>query len=375
MSEDGQKPIVVDNGSGMVKAGYGGEDAPCAVFSSIIGRPKNNAGMIGGDSKEVFIGEEAQQKRGVLKLSYPIEHGIVKDWDDMKLIWKHTFFNELRDEPSEHPILLTEAPLNPKVNREQMCKIMFEEYDVPALYIQIQAVLSLYAAGRTTGVVVDSGDGVTHTVPIFEGFQIPHAIDKIMMAGRDMTNWMVKILKDSGYYLDSAAEREVVKDIKEKLAYVADDYEAECKKAEGGECNADYTLPDGNIVTIGKQRFQCPELLFNPSLDGKEFDGIHKLTFNTIANCDLDVRKDLYQNIILSGGTTMFEKLGERLYKEMKELAPAAMRVKVISSPDRKYMVWKGGATLSTLGSFKSMWITKAEYEEVGEAIVHKKCI
>ena len=127
----------------MVKAGYGGEDAPCAVFSSIIGRPKNNAGMIGGDSKEVFIGEEAQQKRGVLKLSYPIEHGIVKDWDDMKLIWKHTFFNELRDEPSEHPILLTEAPLNPKVNREQMCKIMFEEYDVPALYIQIQAVLSL----------------------------------------------------------------------------------------------------------------------------------------------------------------------------------------------------------------------------------------
>lgn len=377
MSDGGdQKPIVIDNGSGMVKAGYGGEDAPCAVFSSIIGRPKGAQIMMGGDDKQVFIGEEAQQKRGVCNLSYPIEHGIVKSWDDMKLIWQHTFSNELRDSPSEHPVLLTEAPLNPKQNREQMCKIMFEEYDVPSMYIQIQAVLSLYAAGRTTGVVVDSGDGVTHTVPIFEGFQIPHAIDKIMLAGRDMTKWMVKILKDSGYYLETGAEQEIVKDIKENLSYVAEDYDEECKKAESGsELDKSYTLPDGNIVTISKQRFQCPELLFNPSLDGKEFGGIHQLTYNTIMNCDLDVRKELYGNIILSGGTTMFEGLGGRLYKEMKALAPGTMKVKVIASPDRKFMVWKGGATLSTLASFSSMWITKADYEEFGESVVHRKCI
>ena len=175
MSDGGeeQRPIVIDNGSGVVKAGYGGDDHPSSVFATIIAKPKSKAIMVGGKSggdDEYFIGDEAQQKRGICIVNYPIEHGIIKDWDDMKKIWQHTFYNELRDTPSEHPVLLTEAPLNPKTNREQMCKIMFEEYEVPAMYIQIQAVLSLYAAGRTTGIVVDSGDGVTHTVPFFEGY-------------------------------------------------------------------------------------------------------------------------------------------------------------------------------------------------------------
>lgn len=308
-------------------------------------------------------------------MSYPIEHGIIQDWDDMKKIWGHTFYNELRDTPSEHPVLLTEAPLNPKTNREQMAKIMFEEYEVPAMYIQIQAVLSLYAAGRTTGIVVDSGDGVTHTVPIFEGYQIPHAIDKIMLAGRDLTTWMQKILKDNNYNFDTSAEREIVRDMKEKMCYVAENYEEELKKSESGtELMKSYTLPDGNVCEFSNQRFRCPELLFNPALNGKEFGGVHKLTYQSIMNCDLDVRKDLYGNVILSGGTTMFDGFGERLYKEMKELAPATMKVKVIASPDRKYMVWKGGSTLSTLSTFGSMWITKADYEEFGETVVHRKC-
>lgn len=380
MSEGGEdsRPIVIDNGSGVVKAGYGGDDHPCSVFSSIIAKPKTQQIMVGGNGGsegEYFIGDEAQQKRGVCKVNYPIEHGIIQDWDDMKKIWQHTFSNELRDTPSEHPVLLTEAPLNPKTNREQMCKIMFEEYEVPAMYIQIQAVLSLYAAGRTTGIVVDSGDGVTHTVPIFEGYQIPHAIDKIMLAGRDMTTWMVKILKDSGYNYDTSAEREIVRDMKEKMCYVAEDYEAELKKAESGsELQKQYTLPDGNICEFAVQRFKTPEYLFNPALNGKEFGGVHKLTYNSIMNCDLDVRKDLYANIILSGGTTMFDGFGERLYKEMKELAPGTIKVKVIASPDRKYMVWKGGSTLSSLSTFSSMWITKADFEEFGETVVHRKC-
>lgn len=293
----------------------------------------------------------------------------------MKKIWQHTFYNELRDQPSEHPVLLTEAPLNPKTNREQMAKIMFEEYDVPAMYIQIQAVLSLYAAGRTTGIVVDSGDGVTHTVPIFEGYQIPHAIDKIMLAGRDITTWMQKILKDDNYNFDTSAERETVRSMKEKMCYVSENYEDELKKAgPGSELEKSYTLPDGNVCTFSIQRFKTPEYLFDPSLNGKELRGVHKLTFDSIMNCDLDVRKDLYNNIILSGGTTMFEGFGERLYKEIKELCPATMKVKVIANPDRKFMVWKGGSTLSTLSTFGSMWITKADYEEFGETVVHRKC-
>lgn len=378
MSEDGDrpKPLVVDNGSGVVKAGYGGDEAPQCVFPSIIAYPKHSGILVGGgNEKDFFVGDEAQAKRGVCKVKYPIAHGMIEDWDDMRKIWAHTFYNELRESPADHPVLLTEAPLNPKANREQMCKIMFEDYDVPSMYIQIQAVLSLYSAGRTTGIVVDSGDGVTHTVPIFEGYQIPHAVDKILLAGRDLTDYMVRILKDDNYNFETSAEKETVRDMKETLCYVAEDYEAELKKAsESTEVEKSYTLPDGNVCKFSVQRFKCPEFLFNPELGGKELRGVHKLTFDSIMTCDLDVRKDLYSNIILSGGTTMFEGFGERLYKEIKALAPQTMKVKVIASPNRKYAVWIGGSTLSTLSTFAGMWITKSDYEEFGETVVHRKC-
>jgi actin-related protein len=378
MSEegDGDKPLVIDNGSGVVKAGYGGEENPSCVFPSIIAYPKQKGILVGGNNdKDYFVGDEAQQKRGVCKVKYPIAHGMIEDWDDMKKIWAHTFYNELRETPSEHPVMLTEAPLNPKANREQMCKIMFEEYDVPSMYIQIQAVLSLYSAGRTTGIVVDSGDGVTHTVPIFEGYQIPHAIDKILLAGRDLTDFMVRILKDDNYNFETSAEKETVRDMKEKLCYVADDYEAELKKAnEDSSLEKSYTLPDGNICKFSIQRFKCPEYLFQPELGGKELKGVHRLTFDSIMTCDLDVRKDLYSNIILSGGTTMFDGFGERLYKEIKALAPQTMKVKVIAGPDRKYAVWRGGSTLSTLSTFAGMWVTRSDYDEFGETVVHRKC-
>jgi len=378
MSDEGDdpKPLVIDNGSGVVKAGYGGEEHPSCVFPSIIAYPKVKGIIVGGSTeKDYFVGDEAQQKRGVCKVKYPIAHGMIEEWDDMKKIWQHTFYNELREQPSDHPVMLTEAPLNPKSNREQMCKIMFEEYEVPSMYIQIQAVLSLYSAGRTTGIVVDSGDGVTHTVPIFEGYQIPHAIDKILLAGRDLTDWMVRILKDDNYNFETSAERETVRDMKEKLCYVAEDYEAEKAKAEtDSELEKSYTLPDGNICKFSLQRFKCPEFIFQPDLGGKELKGVHTLTFDSIMTCDLDVRKDLYANIILSGGTTMFPGFGERLYKEIKGLAPQTMKVKVIAGPDRKYAVWRGGSTLSTLSTFAGMWVTRNDFDEFGETVVHRKC-
>ena len=209
------------------------------------------------------VGDEAKvwETRPDFGLRYPIERGIVTSWDDMEKIWHHTFYNELRIEPEEHSVMLTEAPLNPKVNREKMTQIMFETFRVPALYVGIQAVLSLYASGRTTGIILDMGYSVSHSVPIYEGYALPHAILRLDLAGRDLTDYLMKMLTKRGYSFSTSAEREIVKDIKEKLAYVAEDYEAELAKADtSSDIEKKYQLPDGKWITVGAERFRCPEV-------------------------------------------------------------------------------------------------------------------
>ena len=369
------KPLVLDNGTGLTKNGFAGEDQPRSVWPTCIGYPKYTSIMtdVEHHTREYYIGEEALNLRGVLRLVYPIEHGVVTDWDAMEKIWHYTFFNDLSVDPSEHPILLTEPPLNPRENREKMAEIMFETFNAPAVYVAMQAVLSLYASGRTTGLVVDSGDGVTHIVPIYEGFALTHAITRIDLAGRDITEYLRRLLRQRGYSFVSTAEKEIVRDIKEKLCYVALDPEKELKLAEKvSGIEKTYVLPDGETITVGAERFLAPEVFFNPGVIGLDSPPLDEVIVDAVRKCDVDLRRELYGNIVLSGGSTMFPGLRERLHKELSELVPENVEIKIIAPPERQYSVWIGGSILASLRTFQKMWVTRKEYQEGGAAVIHR---
>lgn len=324
---------------------------------------------------EWLIGDEAQNRRGGgLKLKYPIEHGVVTDWDDMEKIWNYTFENDLSVDPAEYPVLLTEAPFNPKSNKEKITQIMFETFNTPAMFVANPGVLSLFASGRTTGIAIDSGDGVTLTVPVYEGYAIAHAVNRLNLGGRDLTDLLLQILAERGYIFTTTAEREIVCSIKERLSYVALDYEQEIRNATSStSLEKNYELPDGRVITIGDERFRCTEPMFNPSLIGLGSFGIHETVYDSIMKCDPDIHKTLCSNTVLSGGNSTISSFADRLQLEIKALAPA-LKIKIEASKDRRYYAWIGGSILTSQSTFQKMWISKQEYNEFGPKIVHRKC-
>ncbi|GBG59349.1 hypothetical protein CBR_g38378 [Chara braunii] len=339
------QPIVIDSGSGVLKSGFAGDGAPRVSFPSFIGRPKHVRVMEGGEAadSDFFIGNQANELRGILRLQYPIEHGMVVDWDGMESIWAHLIHQELRIQPEEHPVLLTEVALNPVVDREKMGEIFFDKFNVPAVFFAMQPVLSLYAGGRTTGLVLESGDGVTQAVPVVEGFSMPHAVGRIDLAGRDISEYMQLLLRRAGRRFVTSAEFQTVRDVKEQMCFIPADVRA--------------------------------EVIFQPTLIGNECQSLHDLVISSIARADLDVRRVLYQTIVLSGGNTLFRGFGERLLKELRALAPRGTKLKIFAPPERQFSTWVGGSILTSLATFRNLWISSAEWQERGPSIVHNRAL
>lgn len=373
MSKDVNQPVVIDNGSGILKAGFAGSDKPRIVFRSCIGRTKHLRVMPGGclEGSDYFIGAKAEEHRGAFALSYPMEHGIIHNWDDMEKVWANIYGKDNLNIASEdYPVLLTEAPLNPLQCREKMAEYFFEGLNTPAMYFAVQAILSLYASGRTTGVVVDSGDGVTHVVPVYEGFALTHSIMRMDIAGRDITRYLQLALRRSGHTFTTSAEFEVVRDIKESCCSVVMNPNDSANHPQKSQ----YQLPDGNYLQIGGE-VSAPELMFRPNLVGCEYPGIHDMVVTSIMKSDLDLRRNLFSQVVLSGGNTLFPGFGERLLHEVRKhaLSPKDAKIRIAAPPERLYTTWIGGSILASLSTFKNMWILKSDYLENGSRIFKSK--
>ncbi|EAT43990.1 AAEL004646-PA [Aedes aegypti] len=336
--------VVIDNGSGWIKAGLAGEDEPSAVFPT-------------------FVAENDEGHRN------PVRLGTIIDWDGMEKVWQATFRDRLNVAPEEHPVLLTDVPLNPKAYREKMTQIMFESFNCPAVYMANQAVLSLYAAGRTSGIVLDCGHDVTHIVPVYRGHALSNAIKRLVFAGRSLTDYLADLLEEKG---TPSLELETVRGIKEKLGYVAFEFDKEMSTATTEKY---FQLPNGKSITVGQERFRCAEALFQPALLDLESPGVHQVLFDSLMQCDIDVRKELFGNVVLSGGSTMFGGMRERLELELRALAPGTVKVKVVAPAQRVYSAWRGGSNLASLASCQKLWITREEYDEFGLDVVQRKCL
>lgn len=381
--------IVCDNGTGFVKVGYAGQNFPSYIYPSMVGRPILRAEESISETvelKEVMCGDEASIARQSLDIRYPVENGIVKNWDDMEHLWNYTFYEKLAIHPSENKIMLTEPPQNPVKNREMLLQTMFEKYGFAASNVSIQAMLTLYAQGLLTGVVVDTGDGVTHVVPVFDGFVPQNLIRRLDVAGRHITNYFIKLLLLRGYAFNRTADFETVRQIKEKVCYVACDIDSERRLAEQTTCIMEnYTLPDGRVIKIGRERFEAPEALFNPSLIDSEKSGMADMVYEMIQDADIDTRAEYYKHIVLSGGSSMYPGLPSRLEKDIKDRYLKEVlkgdkerfkkfKIKIEDPPRRKHMVFLGGSVLADIMKDRAeFWITKQEYDEQGLRAVLSK--
>ncbi|XP_007951914.1 actin-like protein 9 [Orycteropus afer afer] len=376
MVGDGSPPktgaVVIDMGTGTCKVGFAGQAQPTCTVATIVGcQPKKPAN--GGQPElETFIGEAA---RGRLELTLlqPMRSGILVDWDAAELIWRHLLEHDLGVAPKDHPLLFSDPPFSPATNREKLVEVAFEALRSPAMYVASQSVLSVYAHGRISGLVVDTGHGVTYTVPVFQGYNLPHATERLDLAGIHLTAFLAEVLRGSGLALGQQ-DLETVESIKHRYCYVAPDFLKEQARPEQ-ECRQELKLPDGRTVTLGKELFQCPELLFSPpEIPGLSPVGVPTMAKQSLHKVVLEARADMAQNVLLCGGSSLFPGFEGRFRAELLRSLPPEAHVVVAAQPTRNFSVWVGGSILASLRAFQSCWVLREQYEEQGPHIVYRKC-
>ncbi|CEO99505.1 Actin-related protein 3 [Plasmodiophora brassicae] len=401
-------PMVIDNGTGYTKMGFAGNAEPNFIVPTLI------ANQVPGQGKKIseiqdldfYIGKEAADARRNYAIDYPIKHGIVDNWDNMEKFWQRCIYQYLRADPEEHYVLLTEPPMNTPENREYTAEIMFETFNVPGMYIGVQAVLALIAswasdtATRTlTGTVIDSGDGVTHVIPVVDGYVIGSCIKHIPLAGSDITKFIQQQLRERNEKLPPEDSLLIARRIKEKYCYVCPDivkeyskYDAEPSKFFKTESVSNVKTAGSTEVDVGYERFLGPEIFFSPEIFSSEFTvPLPNVVDETIQACPIDTRRPLYKNIVLSGGSTMFKDFGRRIQRDVKRLSDGRFalaeqqasgkiqlsrtEVNVISHRMQRFAVWFGGSMLASMPQFYKNSYSKAEYEEVGPRIARHNAV
>lgn len=409
--------VVIDNGTGYTKMGYAGNSGPQFVLPTLIssrssvGPSQSGSGGYRGDDLDFRIGDEAaaMSKSHAQTLHYPIRHGQIENWDLMESYWQHCLFRYLRCDPALHPVLLTEPPLNAPENREYTAEIMFESFNVPRLYIAVQAVLALAAswmdaaaapAGTNplTGCVVDSGDGVTHIIPVVEGYAIGSAIKHVPLAGRQVTMMMQQLLRerpDLKHLIHPDESLDVARRVKEDACYVCPDLPREFAKfdLDPAKIVRTFSLSSGQGLTVGHERFLAPEVFFNPEMlatttasNQQSPPPLPQLVDDAIQACPIDCRRALYGNIVLSGGSTMFRDFGKRLQRDLRTLvddrlaytvaleavnksSSGAPAVNVVAHRNQRYAVWAGGSLFASMPQFATFCTSRQDYEEHGPSI------
>ncbi|KAJ8416606.1 hypothetical protein AAFF_G00324840 [Aldrovandia affinis] len=392
--------LVFDIGSFSTRAGYAGEDCPKADFPTSLGVlvEEEGGGELGAEQdkaagRTLYLDTNALHvARAGVELFSPLKNGMIEDWEAFRSILDHTYCKHIKSEPSLHPVLMSEAPWNTRAKREKLTELMFEHYNIPAFFLCKTAVLTAFANGRATGLVLDSGATHTTAIPVHDGYVLQQGIVKSPLAGDFITMQCRELFQELSIditppYMIAAKEpswhtymcNEVIQDFQASVLQVSDSPYDEQVAAQMPTVH--YEMPSGYTTDYGAERLRIPEGLFDPSnvkgLSGNTMLGVGHVVTTSIGMCDIDIRPGLYGSVIATGGNTLLQGFTERLNRELSQKAPPSMRLKLIasnSSMERRFSPWIGGSILASLGTFQQMWISKQEYEEGGKQSVERKC-